>query len=265
MQSERLKKEQYIGTGKHLAVIHRRAYTFPLHAHEYFEVEIVLNGSGIHFLNGKQFPVQRGSIYLISPADFHKVIVSKPMELWNISFDETLLSPAQLEDTFLKRPSCRQLNEKELKKISTAAELLYEEYLSEGYVQPLIDYILALVMQQAALSGQITPLRRAILFIQTHFRENPSLKDAAAQACLSPVYFGNLFKKEMGQTYTNYINTRKINCAMMLLESGLSVNEACFSSGFGSLSGFLHTFKQHTGFSPQQYKEQNAVCKKACT
>jgi AraC-like DNA-binding protein len=41
----------------------------------------------------------------------------------------------------------------------------------------------------------------------------------------------------------------------MLLESGLSVTETCFSAGFGSLSGFLYTFRQTTGMSPSAYKD----------
>ena len=98
-------------------------------------------------------------------------------------------------------------------------------------------------------------MRRAILYVETHFRENPSLADAAEQACLSPVYFGNLFKQITGETYINFLNARKVSCAKMLLESGCSVTEACFASGFGSLSGFLHAFKQKTGVSPEKYKK----------
>ena len=92
--------------------------------------------------------------------------------------------------------------------------------------------------------------------MDTHFRENPTLAQAAEQACLSPVYFGSLFRKLTGKTYVQYLNSRKVVCAKMLLESGISVTETCYSAGFGSLSGFLHAFRQITGMSPKAYKEQ---------
>lgn len=41
---------------------------------------------------------------------------------------------------------------------------------------------------------------------------------------------------------------------MSLLDNGMSVSAACFESGFGSLSGFLHTFKKITGISPNEYR-----------
>ena len=98
-------------------------------------------------------------------------------------------------------------------------------------------------------------MRKALLYLETHFRENPSLADIANQACLSPEYFCSQFKQLTGMTYLQYLNQRKVNCAKMLLESGLSVTETCFSAGFGSLSGFLYTFRQATGLSPSEYKK----------
>ena len=100
--------------------------------------------------------------------------------------------------------------------------------------------------------GPLSPIPKAIAYIETHFRENPSLAEAAEQACLSPVYFSALFKKETGETYVSYLNSCKVRCAAMLLESGMSVTEACFASGFGSLSGFLYTYKQKKGISPSE-------------
>lgn len=258
MQKQRLKKEEYIGKGKHLNVARRYAKTFPLHAHDYFELEIILEGRGIHQLNGTEYPLKRGCIYIISPADFHKVTVQEPLLLWNITFDESLLSSAQMQALLLKKESCCLLTEQVLQKLDTASGLLLQEYCSGTHIQPLMDYILSLILEDTPPVNELSTVRKAMLFAQTHFRENPSLRTAAAQVCLSPVYFGSLFKKSVGQSYTQYLNSCKVNCAKILLEDHLSVTEVCFASGFGSLSNFLQVFRQYTGLSPQQYK----MCKK---
>ncbi len=254
----RLESSVHIGKDKHLAIKKRYSKTFPLHAHEYFEVEIILDGIGYQILNGKKHSLKRGTVSILSPSDFHQVVAETDTSLmaWNIAFDESVISPSRLESIFLQGGGfTRVLDEITLVKIDTASELLAQESRANGYIKPLIEYLLTLIMERAENNDEPTAMRKAILYIETHFRESPTLKEVAQVACLTPVYFGNLFKQITGETYINYLNSRKVNCAAMLLESGLSVSEACFSSGFGSLSGFLHTFKQKKGVSPENYKQ----------
>lgn len=252
---KRLEREAYLKDHRHMAIARRAAHTFPLHAHEYFELEILLSGEGIHRINGTEYRLERGSLYLLSPSDFHEIEITKEATLWNLVFDETMLAPDWLEMIFSSGTLCRTADEHELSKLNAACELLLDEADHNGCIRPLMEYVLNVVVQSAAKKEQLTPIRRAILFIGTHFRENPSLEQTAAVACLSPVYFGNLFKKATGQTYVRYLNERKVACSRMLLESGMSVTEACFSSGFGSLSGFLNSFHKIVGTSPAAYRK----------
>ena len=41
------------------------------HWHDYFEMEFFCEGEGTHMLNGKPHAINRGSIYLLTPSDFH--------------------------------------------------------------------------------------------------------------------------------------------------------------------------------------------------
>lgn len=97
-------------------------------------------------------------------------------------------------------------------------------------------------------------MQRAVVYVQEHFRDAPSLAQAAAVACLSPTYFGAQFRQTVGCTYVEYLNRCRVDCARMLLRQGVSVTEACFGSGFGSVSGFLYTFRRQTGLTPQAYR-----------
>lgn len=251
----RLDKVSQIGTNSNLRIQQRMAESFPLHAHNYYEIEIVLEGTGWQWLNGKKYSIQRGCVYLLSPADFHEVQVDGKTRIWNISFDETLIPQKQLEALLTGRyQSIQRLDEEQLKKLDLAAGLLWEEYVCNGSIRPLIEYILSQVIREGEGNARLSAMQKAILYVDTHFREDPSLAQAAAQACLSPVYFGSLFKKYTGETYVNYLNIRKVNCAKMLLESGISVTESCYCAGFGSHSSFLRAFKQNVGMSPGAYR-----------
>lgn len=256
----RLGKDRYIGEAENLRVEQKwvSQYT-PLHAHTYFELEIVLEGNGYQWLNGTRHPIGPGSIYLLSPANFHEVHPQTPILLWNISFDETLL-PAEWLASIYANPElcCRQASEQELWKLESTVALVQDEYLHHGCVRPLMEYLMTLVLQGNRQKELLSPMHKAILYIETHFRENPSLAQTAEQACLSAVYFSSLFRKYTGFSYVQYLNLRKVNCAKMLLEGGLSVTETCYTAGFGSPSAFLHTFKQLTGLSPNAYRRQRS-------
>ena len=253
----RLKKEKHIGQNKHISVNKRYAQCFPLHAHDYFEIEIVLEGSGIQRINGNEYTLQRGSATVLSPSDFHEVNAENDTTLmvWNISFDDSVISLSRLESIFSSGGMHRVLSETDLQKVDAAISLLEQDCNNISATKLLIEYLFLILIKNNRDIKEFSPIGKALIYIETHFRENPSLSEVAKHVCLSTVYFGNLFKSVTGENYVDYINRKKVKCAAMLLESGFSVAEACYNSGFGSLSGFLYTFKKVKGLSPKEYKQ----------
>ena len=150
----------------------------------------------------------------------------------------------------------RTVDDETLQKLEESAALLKKETETTGFVQPLLEYVLSLILPEGQ-PEQITPVKNALYFAQTRFRDDPTLAQAAELACLSPVYFGHLFKKTYGASFSEYINRQKTECAKTLLSGGLSVSQTCFESGFNSLSNFLKVFKAATGVSPKEYQKRN--------
>jgi len=68
----------------------------PMHWHEYYEIEIFLSGKGKMFLNGEEYSFEKGSLFFLTPVDFHRIDFHEKTEALNISFD-----PACLEDTLM--------------------------------------------------------------------------------------------------------------------------------------------------------------------
>ncbi|GGI44243.1 hypothetical protein GCM10008018_06130 [Paenibacillus marchantiophytorum] len=64
-----------------------------LHGHEFFEMEIILDGRGTQILNGESFHLAPGAIYLLTPVDFHTIIPEPrlPLRLINLKFTEEWL------------------------------------------------------------------------------------------------------------------------------------------------------------------------------
>jgi len=69
-----------------------------------------------------------------------------------------------------------------------------------------------------------------------------------------PTYFSKMFYRVTGENYIERLISLRINYAKMLLKKDVSVSEACFASGFGSLSNFVAVFKKRCKMSPSAYR-----------
>ncbi len=66
-----------------------------VHWHEFYEVHFILAGQGTHLLNGFTHQLVPGTLFLLTPADFHALTPQpdQPLELFNVIFAEEVLSP----------------------------------------------------------------------------------------------------------------------------------------------------------------------------
>jgi AraC family transcriptional activator of pobA len=83
----------------------------------------------------------------------------------------------------------------------------------------------------------------------------PSVAYCAGELNLSPKYFGDLIKKETGQTAQDYIQTKVIEAAKeRIFDGSKTVNEIAFELGFKYPQHFSRLFKQRVGQSPNEYR-----------
>ena len=83
----------------------------------------------------------------------------------------------------------------------------------------------------------------------------PSVAWMADKLHFSVGYFGDLIKKETGQTAQQYIQNKIIDLAKQeLLGSNLPVSEIAFRLGFEYPQHFTRMFKKMTGIAPSEYR-----------
>ena len=64
-----------------------------MHCHDFYEIEIFVDGTGVEVLNGVSRTVQRGQVTLLSLSDFHEVIPHGQLYFYNYMFRPSMLSP----------------------------------------------------------------------------------------------------------------------------------------------------------------------------
>lgn len=98
-------------------------------------------------------------------------------------------------------------------------------------------------------------LRKAENFILENFTRKISLKEIADIAGLSPPYFSTIFKEEMGENLSKYLNRLRVEKASrLLLETEMSLSEIAACCCFEDQSWFSKIFKAYTGISPGKYR-----------
>lgn len=234
-----------------------------MHLHSFYELEMVLEGSGEQNLNGTVYPLEEGSIYFLTPIDFHSIAPKTQMRVINLSFDETLLSP-QLQLLFMNRrenysfPPTSGVNNT----LQTLFSLLQaeNECSDEHTLQCRRDLLELLLYTVARGKSRGTvgsnQLHRSMQYLFRHFREDISLEEVARQSGYTPNYFSALFHESTGEKFVELLGKLRLNYAKMLLQSTeLSITEVAERSGFGSASALHRHFHKALGIAPSKYRQ----------
>jgi AraC-like DNA-binding protein/ligand-binding sensor protein len=100
-------------------------------------------------------------------------------------------------------------------------------------------------------------LRKAEHFIWENYTRKISLQEIAAVSGLSAPYFSTIFKEEMGENLSSYLNRLRVEkAAALLADTDLSLSEIAGACGFEDQSWFSKIFKHYTGISPGKYRGQ---------
>jgi len=261
-KTERLRANVNIGN-KHIDAKFKFSSSYPLHWHNYFEIELILNGKAKSVYNGIEKDISRADLYLLTPVDFHSIECDEPVELINISFDESCISEnKRLFLSVSENPKMKKLNDEEFLRFKTAAKLLEQECENCGNGSNiLLQYLLMFFSGNEPYLSEnkehLTGIRKAIEFLELHFREKITLEQIALLSGYNTTYFSELFKRVTGETFIDRLKFLRVNYAKLLLSGGFSVTETCYASGFGSLSNFQAVFKEKCGVSPGEYKRIN--------
>lgn len=103
-------------------------------------------------------------------------------------------------------------------------------------------------------------MRKAESFIRENLTRKISLGEIARIAGLSAPYFSTIFKEEMGENLSSYVNRQRVEKAgKLLLETDLALSEIATMCCFQDQSWFSKIFKSFTGISPGKYRRQGGA------
>ena len=256
--------------------------TTPLHVHDFIEIIYVTDGRAMQSINGERYEVCRGDLLFINYGSTHAFEPIGEFSYINICFKPEVLSESVItpENAFailqltafdeLRRASdedgmlsYRGAERDELEHLlrSMLREYTRRQHgwqtVLKSYMSILILYLLrraVYVDEQDAPADIWQELARYI-------DENPdadlSLGALSGKCFYNPSYFSRAFKKRFQMPLSEYLNHRRIERAMLLVqESGRTDEEIARAVGFSYKSSFYRVFQRITGKSFSQFKKE---------
>ena len=125
-----------------------------------------------------------------------------------------------------------------------------------------INHLFDQVTEMLANKGMVlSPLiEKAMIYIHSHLDEALSLETIADYVHVNPTHLSRTFKKECGESITEFINKVRIEKAQELLSfSNTLAYEVAEKVGFNDPSYFSSIFKKYTGLSPKEFKQMHSI------
>ena len=94
-------------------------------------------------------------------------------------------------------------------------------------------------------------------YVKDNFQQHISLEQVSELVSMTEPSFCRYFKKITNKTFTRFVNDyRLVHASKLLAEKPISISEICYESGFNNFSYFNKSFKEFTGKSASQYRQE---------
>jgi len=255
-------------------------FDFPLHFHEEYELNLILNAKGAKRIVGDHIStIDDVELVLVGPNLPHVWLTHEcTTEITEITiqwhqdlFDEKFLKRNQM--SFI-----RQMFDKSLRGISYSEEsimaakprlLALKNTNGFNSVLELLSILNDLSMSKSmsllsdsgfsnnsTLKYHSRRLEKAFEFMNSNYDKDISLKDLAKLANMTDESFSRFIKKRTGNTFINSLNEIRLgHASRMLIDTTHTITEISYSCGFNNISNFNRLFKKKKHCTPKEFRE----------
>jgi AraC family transcriptional activator of pobA len=250
------------------------------HVVNFYEIFIVFSGQGQVLFDGNSIRLQDNCVLLFPPGKPKTLHLEQSLEGNILIFEGEFLETFLKDSLFLHRihlfndssnqPSLLLDRQKMaiLKDITTQIRREIQlphpdsEHLLRAYLYQLLILLNREYTRQFGLDAALYTHTQAIQFkqlLQVHIQQKQTVNEYASLLHINRNRLNQLCKTIFGLEAKTIIKSHLINaCKSELLLSNKTVSEISFLFNFSASSNFVRFFKSHTGYSPQEYRQQHA-------
>ena len=273
----------------------KTGYLYDCHYHDFHKILLFFSGDVDYFIEGITYRLEPRDILLIGAGDVHRPIIrsAAPYEriILYVSSD-FLVSCADdkysLETCFQKQLPIRSSDRTDipqdkktepfpvLRTSSASVPALFKlcekleaslsdrEYAAELYSRTLLlQFLIQLnrsfltdsfrYIETGSSNRKITEI---LHYINEHLDSDLSIDALSRQFFISRRYLMQIFQQETGYSIGKYINAKRLFWARDKIRHGMSLTDACFSSGFHHYSTFTRSYYRMFRTTPGTLKKE---------
>jgi AraC-like DNA-binding protein/quercetin dioxygenase-like cupin family protein len=230
-----------------------------------YALAYLTDGEGTLEINGKNYRLKKGDLFLIPPATnyFEKNSTTNPYEYYCVAFYggscKTLLARAgftndnlllSVNDNFFaeKMQEILELCQKNTFVSLAKANSAFIQILCRLYERQEANFQKIKDSHQRAVTA-------AQAYIHEHYQKDITAMEICKHLRLSRSYFCEIFKKVVGISLKDYILFYRINEAMrLLIHTDLPCTKIATMVGFNDYANFYRCFMLRVGKTPKSYR-----------
>lgn len=262
---------------------HTRFVHFPKHTHNYVEVIYMCEGETLHIINGDEVKLQKGELLFLNQNATQEILpagdedIAVNFIILPEFFDQALLMIGEEENLI------RDFIIGCLRSEDDKVNFLHFKVAEVLPIQNLIENLIWTIMNNQQNNRSINQVTMGLLFLQlmnhtdkvkvgknqfeqelmlTVFRfieehyKDGKLSELAVELHYDLYWLSRTVKKMTKKTYTELVQTKRLNQAAFLLSSTkLSVSDIGLAVGYDNISYFHRIFRDKYGVSPKDYRK----------
>ncbi len=255
-----------------------------VHYHEECQLTYIIEGQGVILVADQLEEFKEGDLLIIGKNTPHVLLSSKEYYEGNSSLHARAISIFFSKDTFhqvfTQIPETAKIEEfldhaqfgirfknqesgrigedlKQMVKLNQVPRIiLFMKILDLISRNPNFEFISSSIPHVSGKEDNLK-LKKIFDYITKNFEKRITLDEVAGLINLTPTAFCRFFKLRTNKTFSQFLIEVRINQACKMLSNGnFNVTETFFSCGYNNSSNFHRHFRQHTGLTPSEYKDQ---------
>ena len=282
-EEDTIDSKMLLESGKLIQVrTHTRFVHFPVHKHNYVEVIYMCSGSTHHVINGEDVHLHQGELLFLNQTVTQEIF---PAEETDIAvnfiilpgFFDLVLKMMGEEQNLLRDfivDCLRGENSSSGYLYFKVADILPVQNLVENLIWTIVNkqtnkrsinqttmglLILQLMnhmdkLETGESSGEQKLIIRVLSYIEEHYRDG-ELGELANHLHYDLYWLSKEIKKRTGRTYTELVQTKRLNQAAYLLNTtSIPIADVAIAIGYNNFAYFHRIFRKRFGVTPRTYR-----------
>lgn len=255
---------------------------WPLHTHEFLELEVMTRGDGFHVVEEGEYPICAGDAFVVWGNSAHGYRNRTNFRMINVQFELSFLDILDKEITelpgykalFLIEPKLKKrhkfraqlkLNTHMLVQVNDVLEHMLKESENKfpayrSVLRSLFIHLVTVLSRAYSevsrhASNRLLSVTEVIEYINAHYTEHIELETLAEISHFSVNQFLRVFKDATGHSPIEYIiRKRVLQSAELLKNNETKLTTIAYQLGFSDSSHFSRHFKKIMGVPPRTYR-----------